>query len=258
MEITIKQLIDKYRWDEIEPVILSLYPTQRRPIVEYKEAYQKLSTITPTETKMRIFIEKKDATTGEIWYDFFGKDGTLVKDSFPFPIKKELVDENLQAIWENEQNYAISYSAWTEIAGMTMDPTTISCFSKKEIVAHVLVEIAAWWYTDDQYIPILEKIKEIKEGKNQGPFRKETVSSKGIRRVWFENENGLPHGLSTTYWEDSKTIQYQGIRIDGDAEGVWTFWDKSGKIEKQLLCMHDREMEWKTEGPWWENAKDQE
>ena len=257
MKVTVKQLVDKYSWEEIEPVIFSLYPTQRRPIIEYKEAYQKFSIITPTETEMRIFIEKKDATTGETWYDFFGKDGTLVKDSFPIPIKKESVDENLKAIWENEQCYAISYQAWAEIAGMTIDPTTILSFSEKEIVAHVLVEIAAWWYTGKQYIPILEQMQEIKEGKDQGPLRRETVSSKGIRRVWFDNENGLHHGVSTTYWEDGRIIREQGIRINGNAEGVWTFWDKTGKIEKQLLCMHDREMEWKTEGPWWENAKDQ-
>src|SRR5215203_1516090 len=116
MKVTVRQLVDKYSWEEIEPVIFSLYPTQRRPIIEYKEAYQKFSIITPTETEMRIFIEKKYATTGETWYDFFGKDGTLVKDSFS--IKKEAVDENLKAIGENEQCYAISYQAWAEIAGM--------------------------------------------------------------------------------------------------------------------------------------------
>jgi len=252
MEITCKDLTQKYNWEEIQPVLTLLYPEDKREIAEYQEAYQKFSTTIPRQTKMRIIIEENKYPTGGSWYDIYGKDGTLVKDAFP-----EVAHKHLQDRLEQEQGYGLMYHDWEEMAGMAIDSATLKTIPEKDIVSHVLVEITRSWHTEEQSWKVNEELQAIKEGKRQALLQKEFLGSTGFLQKWTEKENGWHHGWYTTYWPGGNVIAQRGIVVDGIAEGVWTYWDKNGKITKQVRCWCDRPLETKLESPWWDDAKDQ-
>ena len=251
MEITIKDLVAKYNWEEIEPIISLLSPEPKRGIAEYKEAYEKFVTVVPVKTKMRIVIEENDDSTGGKWREVYGKDGTLVKEVF----QTENARQHLSNTWESEQGFALAYTDWAEIATMTIDPDTLVSYSEKDIVVHVLMLITEHWRTDEQNLKVLDELEAISEGQKRNVVRKEKVSEKG-RQVWSEKEDGEFHGFYTVYWENG-IMQQHGIIIDGNKEAVWTYWNKNGKVEKQMRYWCDREIELKLESPWWDNAKDQ-
>jgi antitoxin component YwqK of YwqJK toxin-antitoxin module len=253
MEITFKDLADKYRWEEIEPVLSLLYPAPKKSIAEYKEAYHKFSATIPIKTRMRIVIESKKEPNSEKWHEVYGKNGTLVKEAF----QSEYAYKHLKDTWESEQGYALSYTNWEEIAGMTVDSNTLSSYPEKDIVVHVLMLITEHWRSDEQNLKVLKELEAIAEKREQNVTQKEMLGKNGFRQTWSEKENGEFHGLYTVYWENGNIIEQQGIIVDGNKEGVWTYWDKGGKIEKQIRCWCDREIEVKLESPWWDNVHEQ-
>jgi hypothetical protein len=252
MEIIIKDLVAKYNWEEIEPLLSRLYPTPKRSLAEYREAHQKFSATVPIKTRMRIVIEENSDVDFGKWHEVYGKNGTLIKEVFLMKPASQYLKDN----WEREQGYALSYTAWTEIAGMTIDSTTLASYPEKEIVVHILMEITEHWHRDEQYVKVLEELEAITQGRGTNVVQKEMVDKRGFREVWSEKESGNFHGLYTVYWENG-VIYQQGIMVDGNKEGVWTYWDRSGNIKNQMRYWCDRGMELKSEGPWWDNATDQ-
>jgi len=228
----VKDLFSKYNWDEIEPVLFRLYPTPKRNIVEYREAYQKFTAIVPIKTNLRIFIEEHNDKDVGKWYDIYGKDGTLVKEVPQF--QNENAYQQLKDKWESEEVYALSYVSWEEMAGAAIDQHTLSSFDKKDILVHVLLEVTLIWRTDEEDLKVMEKFDAITNAKENNLKQKDIIDKSGFRRVWTETDNGSCHGFYTIYWKDG-LIRSQGIFIEGSLEGVWTSWDKDGKVKTDLL-----------------------
>jgi len=254
MKIIIKDLFAKYNWEEIEPVLLRLYPTTERSIAKYKEAYQKFSLTIPSKTAMRIIIEEHNDSSFGKWYEIYGKDGTLVKETSQF--QNENAYKELKDIWENEQSYALSYTSWEEMAGSTITPNTLSSFDEKDIIVYVLLEITLIWRTDEQDLKVMETFEEIVNAQEHNLNHKDIIDHSGCRRVWTEKANGCCHGFYTIYWENG-VMRTQGIYVDGSFEGIWTSWDKNGKVKRQTRYWCDRGIEIKSESPWWDIVKDQ-
>ena len=53
----------------------------------------------------------------------------------------------------------------------------------------------------------------------------------GFRQVWTVRPDGVFHGVYTVYWESGATICMRGEYINGNQEGVWTYWDRQGKLK---------------------------
>ncbi len=250
MEFIIKDLFAKYNWEEVEPILSRLYPTPKKSLAEYREAYQKFSAISPAKTSMRIVIdEHTDEGVGK-WYWVYGKNGTLVKEVF----KTENAYQHLKDRWESEQGYALSYTSWAEMAGMAIDINTLELFAEKDIVVHILMEITSQWRTDEQNLIVLKEYEAIANGQEQNIFQEEATGKSGFRQVWTGKDKA--NCFYTLYWQNG-FIAEQGIIVEGNKEGVWTYWDKSGRIKNQMRYWCDREMELKSESPWWNGVKDQ-
>jgi hypothetical protein len=250
----IKDLFSKYTWEEIEPVLFRLYPTLKKNVVKYKEAYQKFTAVVPAKTSMRIFIEEHNDKDVGNWYELYGKDGTLVKEVPQF--QNENAYQQLKDRWESEENYALSYVSWEEMAGTAIDQNTLSAFDEKDIVVHVLLEITLIWRTDEQDLKVLETFETILNAQEPNLKDKNIIDHSGCRRVWTEKDNGCCHGFYTIYWGNG-VMRSQGIFVDGSLEGVWTSWDRNGKVISQTRYWCDRGMELKSESPWWNGVKDQ-
>jgi hypothetical protein len=139
---------------------------------------------------------------------------------------------------------------------MKIDPATFSSHPEKEIVVCVLMMITQQWRSEEQNLTVLRELQAITEGRVANLIQKEMTGTSGFRQTWSERENGEFHGFYTVYWENG-IMEQRGIIVDGDKEGIWTYWNKSGKIERQVRYWCDREIEVKSESLWWDNAQDQ-
>ena len=49
-----KDLIDKYAWDDVRPVLFRLYPDEDERLDSYRQVYESLQALQPLESKLRI------------------------------------------------------------------------------------------------------------------------------------------------------------------------------------------------------------
>jgi len=58
-----KELLSKYEWDDIEPVLVKLHLDQEKNLAGYRQVFETLRAIQPGETKMRLVISRTYWTT---------------------------------------------------------------------------------------------------------------------------------------------------------------------------------------------------
>ena len=168
-----KELLSKYRWDDIQTALVRLYPDQAESLEGCKQVFETLQTTRPVETKMRISIENVlDEYTGEYYAVVSGKDGTLKKDSNPEIFKDDEVGNQ-------EVTYGIEFTDWAEWLGMEIDPETLSSYSEVDIIGHCLWEMTFFGYSQQA---IKAKIDEMAQSKRSG---------KGLTLAELERELGL-------------------------------------------------------------------
>lgn len=79
----------------------------------------------------------------------------------------------------------------------------------------------------------------------------------GFRQVWFERPDGVFHGLYTVYWGSGPVMCMRGQYRAGLQDGIWTYWDSDGKVDKQSRFRDDEEVETPTAPPWLADVSDQ-
>ncbi len=137
------ELVYKYKWDEICPVLISLYPNDQQNIAGFKMVFEQLRTLTLSETNMRIILEEVFDEFENEWYTCVsGRDGTLKKEENPEIFKDD-------KIGNQEVAYGIEFVDWEEWLGMDIDPEAISNYSETDIVAHCLWEMTFYGYTQE-------------------------------------------------------------------------------------------------------------
>ncbi len=52
------ELVYKYKWDEICSVLISLYTNDQKNISGFKMVFERLQTLMPAETNMRIILKE--------------------------------------------------------------------------------------------------------------------------------------------------------------------------------------------------------
>jgi hypothetical protein len=252
VKLTYAVLIEKYDWADIQPVLARLYPILPKSLVEYEEAYTKLLAILPKKTQMRIVVQENERGTPGAYYDAFGRNGTLVKDW----LQNEKARLDAKDRLEEEQGYDLSYRDWDEIKGMPIDSSTLAAFPETEIIVHIMVEITKCWDSDEKARQVYDELQAIQQGQNKDLVQRKMVGSTGFLQVWSEKPNGEFHGRYSVYWDRGAMIAEEGIIIEGNREGVWTFWDRNGRVERQIRYSCDKPVGEKEEEPWWDGARD--
>lgn len=79
----------------------------------------------------------------------------------------------------------------------------------------------------------------------------------GFRQVWSQHPNGVFHGPYVVYWESGPMLCMKGQYVDGSQEGLWTYWDRDGRITHQAIFENDAETERRTAPPWLDGMADQ-
>ncbi|MBC8248049.1 MAG: hypothetical protein H8E90_00090 [Anaerolineales bacterium] len=168
-----KELLSKYEWDDIGPVLVRLYQDQEKNLAGYRQVFETLRTIQPVETKMRLAIEDVlDEFAGEYYASVSGKDGTLMKDLIP-PVP---VDEEAG---NREVSYGLELTDWAEWLDMEIEPETLSRYTEVDIIGHCLWEMTFFGYSEEDIKKTVEELERARE------------SDEGLTLEDFEEELGL-------------------------------------------------------------------
>ena len=121
---TFRELATRHTWEEVGPVLVSLYPGQKSSLVGYEKVLAQLRTIEPISSDWHIVVEWV-----EDWFD--GKPYVHVCG------RKR----------GDDQNWALDFTDWAEWLGMEIAPPSFETFTGIEVLAHCLYEMTWFGFT---------------------------------------------------------------------------------------------------------------
>lgn len=180
-----KDLIDKYKWDDVYSTFMQLYPDQEKNIEGYKRVFEELRTLKPVETKMCIVIEDVfDEYDKEYYAHVSGKDGTLNKESDPERFKDDEVGNQ-------EVLYAIEFTDWAKWLAMEIEQESLSKYSELDIIGHCLWEMTFYGFTQEKMKKQLAQLeKEAEEAKKDPSSLRKLVKSENGEKFFWEDKDG--------------------------------------------------------------------
>lgn len=161
----------------IELIFLNLYPDQEESIEDYREVFEKLTTITPVDTKMIIVL----ATVED---DFDPEEpNSYVDVSGRKPKGGEDPDET---------SYAIEFEEWEKWLGMDLAPETLQNFNELEIIAHCLFEMTFCGFDEEEIQEQFEDIKKTNDelkSLSKEEIMKQTISLEDLMKKFDNKED---------------------------------------------------------------------
>ena len=149
-----RELVDKYVWDDVCPVLLRLYPDEEQIGESYEQVYETLRSLQPASTKLRICIETvADGLDGTTYEGVSGKDGTTNRETAP------------EADWDDERGnqeatFGIEFTDWAKWLGMEIDPETVARYSEPEIIGHCLWEMTFYGFSQEKIQKFIDDMEE--------------------------------------------------------------------------------------------------
>ena len=180
-----KDLIDKYKWDDVYSTFMQLYPVKEKNIEGYKRVFEELRTTEPAETKMCIVIEDVfDEYDKEYYAHVSGKDGSLNKESDPEHFKDDEVGNQ-------EVLYAIEFTDWAEWLAMEIEQESLSKYSELDIIGHCLWEMTFYGFIQEKIKKQLAQLeKEAEEAKKNPSSLRKLVKSENGEEFFWEDKDG--------------------------------------------------------------------
>jgi len=170
----LQELIKTNAWPSVELTLISLYPEQEKSIEAYKEVFQKLLQMIPTESDMQIVLEQQfDEETYEESYVHVS--GRQIKECNP----------------NETEDMAIEFVPWTEWLGMSIDSKTLKEFTELEIISHCLYEMTFAGFEEEviqEYISDLNKTVEDYKNMSEEEKRANTKSFDDFLKELDEDE----------------------------------------------------------------------
>ncbi|MBI9056969.1 MAG: hypothetical protein JEZ01_04280 [Labilibaculum sp.] len=117
-----KDLILKYKWDDIKPLFYELYQDSDRNLDAYKLVFEKIKRLQVEESNHEILI--RNITESGVSYVHVNA----------IKLSEKEVDGELMT-------YSLMLTPWNEWAGMSIDTESLSTFPEKDIIIHCLWEM---------------------------------------------------------------------------------------------------------------------
>jgi hypothetical protein len=119
IDMTLHTLLENTNWLSVWDRFAKLYPSQFDNEQFYYKAYSKLKQSTPIKNTTKLVIDEKISQLNYVkWVSVLG------------------------VLLNNEIDYALEFNTWEEWLGMEVDTITLAEFSKNDIIAHCLFEMA--------------------------------------------------------------------------------------------------------------------
>lgn len=146
----LQELIKTHDWQSVELTLVKLYPEQEKSIEGYKEVFQKLLQMTPTESDMQIVLEQQ-----------FDEESPL--ESYVHVSGRPPVPEDST----QSGDMAIEFVPWAEWLAMSIHPEALKEFNELEIISHCLFEMTFAGFDEEKIQQQMDDMeKSVEELKN--------------------------------------------------------------------------------------------
>lgn len=126
--MTLKQLISRHGWLNIEAALINEYPNEQKHLADYEAVHNQLLLLPETETDLQIVLKRirQPDADGEPadYVDVVGKKQTPHIADAGLPIE-----------------YTLEFTPWNEWLAMPVASKTLHWFPEPEIIAHCLWEM---------------------------------------------------------------------------------------------------------------------
>lgn len=136
-----KELLLKFKSDNVLKRLVKLYPNQKKNLLGYAKAIKELTILKPHTEKMQILIEKG--------YNIFDKKYYC----------------HVCAIDKNKQTYAIEFEPWNNWLGMEIHIDSLKNYTELDIICHCLYEMTFTGFSNkevknekDKLLGLLKKV----------------------------------------------------------------------------------------------------
>ena len=123
--MTLRQLLIRYNWLNIEAALLQEYPVQKKHLAEYETVYQSLLLLEEMDTDLQIYLQARPGERSHReMIEVIGRKRT------PHIAEVHLV-----------LPYSLHFTPWAEWMAMPVSLRSLAQFSETEVIAHCLVEM---------------------------------------------------------------------------------------------------------------------
>lgn len=137
----LKDLINKYEWNEVQTSFYNLYQDSERNIKGYKLVFEKLKGLDPIESSFEICIKNVEGN-GEKY------------------VHVNTVDVSKEPVDGIRLTYSLMFTPWNECAGMAVNSDSLSSFSESEIIVHCLWEMTYCGFDEEEIQKVNDEINE--------------------------------------------------------------------------------------------------
>ncbi len=164
--MNLKEIIKSTNWTDVSKVFLHKYPDQHESIEDYKKVYKKLKTKTPVISNMELTIGNgyPILEEDEPFQEVYGVDGTKRDDG-------EL------------ERFSLSFTLWSKWLGSRISESTLSCYTKEEIVAHCIFDMTFHGFSEPEIKQAKQKL-DMKVKDLENPIRYVIVSMFYMEPKW--------------------------------------------------------------------------
>lgn len=164
--MNLKEIIKSTNWADVCKVFLHNYPDQLESIEDYKKVYKKLKAKTPVISNMELTIGNGYPILDgdEPFQDVYGVDGTKRDDG-------EL------------EKFSLSLTLWSKWLGSRISESTLSCYTKEEIVANCMFDMTFHGFSESKIKQARQEL-DMRVKDHENPIRYVIVSMFSMEAKW--------------------------------------------------------------------------
>ncbi|MDE5418483.1 hypothetical protein L3049_10725 [Labilibaculum sp. DW002] len=137
----LKDLILKYKWDEIRTVLYNLYSDTDRNIEGYKLVFEKLKVIGFQASKFEILVQN-------------------IEDNGEKYVHVNALDLSDKCSGDSPTTYSLMFTPWNEWAGMSINSESLLSFSEVDLIAHCLWEMTYCGFDEEEISKLNKELDE--------------------------------------------------------------------------------------------------
>jgi len=147
--VKLSKLIETLDWSEVKASLIGWSPFAKKYINGYQHVFIELQKLISIRSEMRIVVYEAfwEEVDEEPNVEVVGRNGALNRDQKDF----QYMEEHAESEYANaETNFSLSFKPWEEWLGMEVDPCSFENYTKSQIVAYCIRDMAFYGFEQSQ------------------------------------------------------------------------------------------------------------